>query len=64
MSYWLKFSDFYQFPHLILFDSWEDLIQKSITTNFQEVSQKMKEYNKVYKKNLINQWNNCFFFFF
>jgi hypothetical protein len=31
---WLSFSDFYHWPHVILFDSWEDLAQKLDAADF------------------------------
>lgn len=29
IKYWLKFSDFYVWPHIQTYDSWEDLIGES-----------------------------------
>jgi hypothetical protein len=63
ISYWMSFSDFYQFPHLIYFDSWADLLEKALNTDFLEVSNKMKLFNLKFENNLIDQWNNRFFFF-
>jgi hypothetical protein len=56
IRYWLNFSDFYQWPHIIYYESTDDLIQKLDTTDFWMVSRKMKKYNKQFSKNLLNKW--------
>ena len=56
IEYWLQFSDFYQWPHIILFDSWEDLVNKVQHTNFAEISQRMRVYNAKKKIHLIRKW--------
>jgi hypothetical protein len=38
-------ADFYTFPHVILFDSWEDLVVKLQTIDLRAVSAAMHEYN-------------------
>jgi hypothetical protein len=38
-------ADFYTFPHVILFDSWEDLVTKLQTTDLRAVSAAMQEHN-------------------
>jgi hypothetical protein len=60
IEYWNQFADFYQWPHVIIFDSWEDLVQKVKTTNFKEVSRKMKEHNAWTKQHLIRKWRLAF----
>ncbi|CAF1339882.1 unnamed protein product [Didymodactylos carnosus] len=57
VKYWLKFADFYQWPHIILYESIEDLIQKLETTDLMAVSAKMKTYNEDVKLDLLNKWN-------
>ncbi|CAF5209028.1 unnamed protein product [Rotaria magnacalcarata] len=56
IRYWLKFSDFYQWPHIIYFNSTDDLLIKLKTTNFQQVSANMKVYNANLRKHLFEQW--------
>ncbi|CAF3599113.1 unnamed protein product [Rotaria socialis] len=56
IRYWLKFSDFYQWPHIIYFNSTDDLLIKLKTTNFQQVSENMKVYNANLRKHLFEQW--------
>lgn len=41
-QYWLQFSFFKQKKNIIFWDSPEDLFEKIINTNFNEVSNKMK----------------------
>ena len=57
IRYWLNFSDFYQWPHIIYYDSTDDLIEKLDRTNFLLVSQRMKQYNKQLGQQLLHQWN-------
>ena len=56
LEYWLDFCDFYQFPHITRFDSWQDLIQKIETTNLKEKSKGMKEYNIQQRSELVTTW--------
>jgi hypothetical protein len=56
IRYWLNFSDFYQWPHIIYYESTDDLIKKLNTINFRMVSKKMKEYNEQFSKNLLQKW--------
>jgi hypothetical protein len=56
IRYWLKFSDFYQWPHIIYYNSTDDLVQKLDSTDFRMISLKMKEYNKQFGKDLLTKW--------
>ncbi|CAH1779013.1 unnamed protein product [Owenia fusiformis] len=56
IKYWLKYSDFYQWPHIVYFDSYKDLIKKLETTDLRKVSDGMREYNKKVKTDLIQRW--------
>jgi hypothetical protein len=56
IQYWLRYADFYQWPHIIYYDSYEDLIQKMSNTNLKEVSEKMKVYNVKARNELITKW--------
>jgi len=56
IRYWLNFSDFYQWPHIIYYESTDDLIKKLNTTDFGMVSKKMKEYNKQFSESLLKKW--------
>ena len=58
IRYWLNFSDFYQWPHIIYFDSVDDLLDKLLSTNFSRISEQMKIYNRQLAKTLRGQWRN------
>lgn len=60
MRYWLALSDFYIKPHIQYYDSWDDLIQKLLTVDLRAVSEKMKQHNVEFEKNLKEQWRNIF----
>jgi hypothetical protein len=60
MSRWIDYSDFYNqdsMPHIIYFDSTSDLLEKLNSTDLQDVSKKMSEFNKVRKEKIYNDWN-------
>jgi hypothetical protein len=42
---WISLADFYQWPHITLFKSWEDLFVQLITTDLSKISLQMHEYN-------------------
>ncbi len=56
VRYWLQFSDFYAFPHVILFDSWEDLAKTLATADLKSISQKMCDFNKEELVRIAGQW--------
>ncbi|CAF1454724.1 unnamed protein product [Adineta steineri] len=58
IRYWLQFSDFYQWPHIIYYNSMDDLVKKLINTNLDQVSQNMKTYNKNLIKTVLKQWHD------
>ncbi|CAF1051427.1 unnamed protein product [Adineta steineri] len=60
IRYWLQFADFYQWPHIIHFNSIDDLAMKLTNTNLDEVSQNMKMYNANLTKTLQKQWRGIF----
>ncbi|CAF3319299.1 unnamed protein product [Rotaria sp. Silwood1] len=45
IRYWLKFADFYQWPHITYFNSTDDLTLKLINTNLTFISEQMSIYN-------------------
>ncbi|CAF2971241.1 unnamed protein product [Rotaria sp. Silwood2] len=58
IRYWLNFSDFYQWPHIIYYESIEDLIEKLTSTDFRMISKKMKKYNKQVETNVFEKWKH------
>jgi hypothetical protein len=57
IRYWLNFSDFYQWPHIIYYESTNDLIEKLLSTDLPMISRKMKAYNKQVAIDLRTKWN-------
>lgn len=60
MDRWIDYSDFYNqdsMPHIIYFDSPDDLLKKLDTTNLSEVSEKMSNFNKLKKVKVYEEWN-------
>jgi len=41
----LQWADYYVFPHVILFDSWEDLALKIKSVDLPKISAAMKDYS-------------------
>lgn len=56
MQAWFAFADWYQWPHVILFDSWDDLVLKLETTDFASVSERMLAHNSNERVQLLEQW--------
>ena len=57
---WLGYSDFYTFPHVILFDSWEDAVDKLNSANLHDVSKKMREYVLALEQQVVLKWDSVF----
>ena len=58
LRYWLKFADFYQWPGMIYFQDWEDLVEKSLNTNLLEVSAIMREHRRNETQKVLKMWQN------
>ena len=58
IRYWLNFADFYQWPHIVYFDSVDDLMSKLTSTDFRKVSERMKIYNEQLIKDLRTKWKS------
>ncbi|XP_052771432.1 uncharacterized protein LOC128211070 [Mya arenaria] len=54
--YWLQFSDFFDWPHILYFDSIEDLDTKLNTVDFSTVSNLMRTENDIRKHLVLSQW--------
>lgn len=60
MGNWIKLSDFYNqesMPHIIYFDSFDDMYLKLNNTDLESVSNKMKEFNKIKKNKVYDEWS-------
>ena len=57
VKYWLRFADFYQWPHIIYYESMEDLIDKMLTIDLKEISNRMKEHNIKVRQDLKDLWS-------
>ena len=57
IKYWLKFADFYQWPHIIYYSSIPDLVDKLITTNLTDVSLKMQSHNIKASLQIKDAWS-------
>jgi len=60
IEYWLRFSDFYTFPHIITFESWEELAEKLATVDLREVSHKMLEAAAAMESRVAASWQRVF----
>lgn len=57
-KFWIPFSDFYQWPHIKYFDTFEELIEIIGTTDWKEISRKMQEYNEKIFEETIYKWRD------
>jgi hypothetical protein len=53
---WMPLADWYQWEHVQLFNSWDDLMQKLLSTDLAAVSAKMLEVNVRERAKLVRQW--------
>jgi len=56
ISYWLQLADYYVWPFVTTFDSFEDLLQKLKKADLSAISRKMKAHNLVKETDLLNNW--------
>ena len=56
VPFWIKYSDFYEWPHIQYYELYEDLLSKLSKANFKEISNHMKTYNAQLKIQLIEKW--------
>lgn len=54
---WISLADFYTFPHVIQFDSFEDCVAKIAATDLAAVSERMQEHNKERVKDVSELWS-------
>ena len=54
--HWVKYSDYYQWPHIVQFDSWDDLEKVINTTDWRLVSSKMKEHFDLELREIRKKW--------
>jgi hypothetical protein len=60
MSNWIDHSDFYNrewMPHIVYFDSFDDLSNKLQNTDLMDVHSKMMAFNKTRKERIHEMWN-------
>eukprot|EP01048_Picozoa_sp_COSAG05_P005020 COSAG05_NODE_288_length_12074_cov_119.196827_7_plen_550_part_00 len=60
ISYWVKFADFYQWPHIQTFDNWEELLVKLATDDLQATSTNMEQENARMVVELQETWQRIF----
>jgi hypothetical protein len=57
VKYWLRFADFYRWPHIVYFDSVDDLVQKLATVNLTQISMEMKQHNIKAREYIKRTWS-------
>lgn len=56
LRHWIHLCDFYVFPHVQHFDSWEDLLDKLRNVDMQSVSEAMLKYSEKQRLELVQTW--------
>lgn len=54
--YWVRFSDFYEWPYITQFSSWDDLLDKLDTADFDSIRQAMMQENAQRKQRIAQEW--------
>ncbi|KNC54145.1 uncharacterized protein AMSG_09924 [Thecamonas trahens ATCC 50062] len=60
MEYWFQYGDFYQWPNIVHYDSWDDLIAKIESTDLDAVSAAMRKDNERVLFQLKEDWMDIF----
>lgn len=60
MKYWIQFADFYQLPHITVFNNWDDLFVKLGNANLDEIHKEMTEYSSQRSQKLKQDWQDIF----
>lgn len=60
LRHWLNYSDIYQFPGIVHFDSWQDLFKKVQESNLAAVSRIMRKYHAYQLVNVEKTWQGIF----
>ena len=60
IAFWVKWADFYMWPHIIQYSSFDELPSLIQKTDLNEVSTKIKEENDRMKADLFETWNGIF----
>ena len=55
-KHWIHLCDFYVFPHVQYFDSWEDLVGKLQSVDAKGVSRAMLKYSNEQRPKLVEKW--------
>ena len=55
-KYWNSFGDHFKYPHVVLFDSWSDLVAKLSEADFRRISNEMRKFNSKRKQYIANKW--------
>ena len=60
ISSWIKFADFYQWPYIQTFNSWEELLEKLAADDFEATSTNMERENERILAELQDIWRQNF----
>ena len=56
VEYWMQFADYYVFPHVIIFESMQELADKLLTVDFKAVSAAQLQAAAALERNVTAQW--------
>lgn len=56
LDHWISLFDIYSWPHVLLFDSWEELAALMLSTDFRCIHESMVEHNAVEEQRIIRLW--------
>ena len=54
--YWVQFADFYTWPYIQQFSSWDDLIEQLSLADFRVLHDNLARSNSLRKKDLVTEW--------
>ena len=59
-QYWIRYADWYQLPHVQLFDNYTHLADLLENCDLQQISLSMEEFNQIERSRLVGTWQTIF----
>ena len=60
LEFWVGLFDVFHFPHVIHFDSFDELVQLLHTTDFHRIHQEQRRYNLAEELRIVQLWKDAF----
>ena len=59
LDHWISLFDIYSWPHVLLFDNWDQLASLMLSTDFRRVHELMAAHNAMEEKRIVQVWREA-----